>query len=175
MTTDTNPSPKPDVSPTWSEQTNKIREFMQALGQPVRTNPFDEAAREEHVLRARLILEEALEFAEAAGLVVRSAKSGDVLKQIEDLKVQPNPDFRVKYDPVEAEDALTDLDYVVKGARVQLGLPESDAFDEVHDSNMSKLGADGKPIHDDFGKILKGPNYFKPNLFKVIEKYRPRG
>lgn len=59
---------------------------------------------------------------------------------------------------------LVDLLYVTLGAGVALGLPLENAFEEVHRSNMSKLGEDGKPIKREDGKVLKGPNYFEPNL-----------
>lgn len=69
-------------------------------------------------------------------------------------------------DPVEALDALTDLQYILDGTYLALGLGhlKRAAFDEVHRSNMSKLGADGEPVRRNDGKILKGPNYSKPNL-----------
>jgi len=68
-------------------------------------------------------------------------------------------------------DALVDLQYVLSGTIVAFGLHEvfDASFDEVHASNMSKLGEDGKPIYREDGKILKGPNYFKPDLGKVIK------
>lgn len=69
---------------------------------------------------------------------------------------------------VEVADALTDLLYVVYGAGHSFGIPLDKCFDEVHDSNMSKLGVDGKPIYREDGKVLKGPNYWKPNLEKVL-------
>ncbi len=74
-------------------------------------------------------------------------------------------------DMVETLDALIDLQYVLDGAFLSFGLHhvKSAAFDEVHRSNMSKLGADGKPIRrESDGKVLKGPNYFKPNMAQFI-------
>ena len=69
---------------------------------------------------------------------------------------------------VEVADALTDLLYVVYGAGHSFGIPLDKCFEEVHNSNMSKLGADGKPIYREDGKVLKGPNYWNPDLKKVI-------
>jgi len=75
-------------------------------------------------------------------------------------------------DMVEVLDALTDIQYVLDGAYLSFGLHgvKTAAFEEVQRSNMSKLGADGKPIiREEDGKILKGPNYFKPNIAKFIQ------
>lgn len=71
-------------------------------------------------------------------------------------------------DLVEVADALTDLLYVTYGAGHAFGIDLDQCFDEVQKSNMSKLGQDGKPIYNDAGKVMKGPNYFKPNLSKFI-------
>ena len=71
-------------------------------------------------------------------------------------------------DLVEVADALTDLLYVTYGAGHAFGIDLDKCFDEVQKSNMSKLGEDGKPIYNDAGKVMKGPNYFKPNLSKFI-------
>ena len=71
-------------------------------------------------------------------------------------------------DLVEVADALTDLLYVTYGAGHAFGIDLDQCFDEVQKSNMSKLGEDGKPIYNDAGKVMKGPNYFKPNLSKFI-------
>lgn len=75
-------------------------------------------------------------------------------------------------DPVETLDALIDLQYVLDGAFLSFGLQDvkNAAFEEVHRSNMSKLGEDGKPIRrPEDGKVMKGPNYFKPNMAKFIK------
>ena len=71
-------------------------------------------------------------------------------------------------DLVEVADALTDLLYVTYGAGHAFGIDLDQCFDEVQKSNMSKLGEGGKPIYNDAGKVMKGPNYFKPNLSKFI-------
>ena len=67
----------------------------------------------------------------------------------------------------EVADALTDILYVTYGAGHAFGINLDKCFEEVQNSNMSKLGEDGKPIYNDKGKVMKGPNYFKPNLKKI--------
>jgi predicted HAD superfamily Cof-like phosphohydrolase len=71
-------------------------------------------------------------------------------------------------DIVEVADALTDLLYVVYGAGHSFGINLDKCFEEVHNSNMSKLGEDGKPIRREDGKVLKGPNFREPDLRKVL-------
>jgi predicted HAD superfamily Cof-like phosphohydrolase len=68
----------------------------------------------------------------------------------------------------EVADALTDILYVTYGAGHAFGINLDKCFEEVQNSNMSKLGSDGKPIYNDKGKVMKGPNYFKPDLTKFI-------
>ena len=68
----------------------------------------------------------------------------------------------------EVADALTDILYVTYGAGHAFGINLDKCFKEVQDSNMSKLGSDGKPIYNDKGKVMKGPDYFKPNLKKFV-------
>ena len=72
-------------------------------------------------------------------------------------------------DLTEVADALTDILYVTYGAGHAFGINLDKCFEEVQNSNMSKLGLDGKPIYNDQGKVMKGPSYFKPNLKKLIE------
>ena len=71
-------------------------------------------------------------------------------------------------DLLEVADALTDILYVTYGAGHAFGINLDKCFDEVQSSNMSKLGEDGKPIYNEVGKVMKGPNYFKPDLSKYI-------
>ena len=73
-----------------------------------------------------------------------------------------------KKDIKEVADALTDILYVTYGAGHAFGIDLDKCFHEVQESNMSKLGEDGKPIYNDKGKVMKGPNYFKPNLNKFV-------
>ena len=69
----------------------------------------------------------------------------------------------------EVADALTDILYVTYGAGHAFGINLDECFNEVQNSNLSKLGSDGKPIYNEFGKVMKGPNYFKPDLMKFIK------
>ena len=69
----------------------------------------------------------------------------------------------------EVADALTDILYVTYGAGHAFGIDLDSCFEEVQNSNMSKLGDDGKPIYNESGKVMKGPNYFKPNLTKFLK------
>ena len=69
----------------------------------------------------------------------------------------------------EVADALTDILYVTYGAGHAFGIDLDQCFDEVQKSNMSKLGPDGKPIYDKNGKVMKGPDYFKPDLNKFLK------
>ena len=71
-------------------------------------------------------------------------------------------------DLLEVADALTDILYVTYGAGHAFGINLDSCFEEVQNSNMSKLDKDGKPIYNEYGKVMKGPNYFKPNLSKII-------
>ena len=73
-----------------------------------------------------------------------------------------------KKDIKEVADALTDILYVTYGAGHAFGINLDKCFEEVQNSNMSKLGVDGKPIYNEKGKVMKGPNYFKPDLNKFV-------
>ena len=83
--------------------------------------------------------------------------------------LESNEPQNLTIDSVEVIDALTDISYLVEGRFVGIGVPSDAAFDEVHASNMSKLGADGSPIYREDGKILKGPNYSPPNLAPLLD------
>jgi len=74
-------------------------------------------------------------------------------------------------DIVEIADALGDQLYILCGTMLKHGLQHKmeEVFDEIQRSNMSKLGADGKPIHREDGKVMKGPNYFKPDIKSILE------
>lgn len=75
-------------------------------------------------------------------------------------------------DMVEVADALGDMLYILCGTILEHGMQYKieDVFNEIQRSNMSKLGVDGKPIYREDGKVLKGPNYFKPNIQEILEK-----
>ena len=117
----------------------KVRLFMKTFGQEVKTNP-SLSTNKINDLRISLINEELDEF--------REAIKNDNIKEV--------------------ADALTDILYVTYGAGHAFGIDLDKCFQEVQNSNMSKLGKDGKPIYNDKGKVMKGPNYFKPNLKRFI-------
>ena len=90
----------------------------------------------------------------------------DLIKEeLEELKQSMNDK-----DIIEVADALTDILYVTYGAGHAFGINLDKCFEEVQNSNMSKLGNNGKPIYNESGKVMKGPNYFKPNLTKFVNK-----
>ena len=86
-----------------------------------------------------------------------------IREELEELR-----DALDKKDIKEVADALTDILYVTYGAGHAFGIDLDKCFQEVQNSNMSKLGIDGKPIYNNMGKVMKGPNYFKPNLKKFV-------
>ncbi len=102
-------------------------------------------------------------------------KSGFSSNKINDLRINlieeelnEFKDAMSKKDLKEVADALTDILYVTYGAGHAFGINLDNCFEEVQKSNMSKLGNDGKPIYNEHGKVMKGPNYFKPNLNKFL-------
>ena len=117
----------------------RVKKFMLTFGQEVKEKAeFPE--NKITSLRYELIQEELLELKEAID----------------------------KKDIKEVADALTDILYVTYGAGHAFGINLDKCFEEVQSSNMSKLGEDGKPIYNENGKVMKGPNYFKPNLNKFV-------
>ena len=119
---------------------SKVGIFMKTFGQEVK-DKASFSTDKINKLRIDLIKEEVNELAEAM-------KNRDLL---------------------EVADALTDILYVTYGAGHAFGINLDKCFDEVQNSNMSKLDNNGKPIYNEFGKVMKGPNYFKPNLSKFID------
>ena len=88
----------------------------------------------------------------------------DLIKEeLEELRIAME-----RKDIKEVADALTDILYVTYGAGHAFGINLDKCFEEVQSSNMSKLGEDGRPIYNDKGKVMKGPNYFKPDLNKFV-------
>ena len=118
---------------------SKVGTFMKTFGQEVKTSPSLSTDKINN-LRIELIKEELEELTEAM-------KNNDLL---------------------EVADALTDILYVTYGAGHAFGIDLDKCFDEVQNSNMSKLGENGKPIYNESGKVMKGPNYFKPDLSKFV-------
>lgn len=144
----------------------KVRKFHEAFGHPIAEKPTaaTEALR---LLRVRLIAEELTELCDALGVELEVKKDFRAEEWV--VEVGPLlPDYDI--DLVEAADALGDLDYVVQGANLVFGFPSEAVLDEIQASNMSKMGEDGKPIYRSDGKILKGPNYFKPDIAKVLRQ-----
>ena len=118
---------------------NKVGTFMKTFGQEVKTKPSFSSDKI-NKLRIDLIKEELDELQEAM-------KNNDLL---------------------EVADALTDILYVTYGAGHAFGVDLDKCFEEVQNSNMSKLGENGEPIYNESGKVMKGPNYFKPDLSKFV-------
>ena len=120
----------------------KVGLFMSTFGQEVKKKS-GLSSEKINLLRISLIQEELEELSKAI-------KENDIL---------------------EVADALTDILYVTYGAGHAFGINLDKCFDEVQKSNMSKLGKDGKPIYNEHGKVMKGPDYFKPDLSKFLIKY----
>jgi len=117
----------------------KVKQFMQTFGQEVKTKA---SFSDEKTNQLRLDL---------------------ISEELEELK-----NAMASKDLLEVADALTDILYVTYGAGHAFGINLDKCFDEVQNSNMSKLGSDGKPIYNDSGKVMKGPDYFKPDLSKFL-------
>ena len=142
---------------------DRVREFHQAFGHPINEKPTVPSF-ELRALRVRLIAEELIEFARASGIGLTL----DTFNGEATISPQDQPDFRHMIDMVEAADGLGDLDYVVNGACLVWGFPAEEIYTEVHRSNMSKLGANGKPIYRQDKKVLKGPNFTPPDIAAVL-------
>lgn len=159
-------------TPATLADTQAIEHFMTSFGQPVYREPQEEPPLADRVLRGRLVLEEAFELIEALGLKV-SFNEGEVPVRVNPKSVTLHEDNESGYDIIEVGDALADLIVVTKGAGAHLGLPVDEiVLDEVMPSNMSKLD-DGKVLRDEGGKILKGKDFFEPNIKRIIDRYRP--
>tara|TARA_A100001035_G_scaffold265084_1_gene246938 strand:+ start:328 stop:669 length:342 start_codon:yes stop_codon:yes gene_type:complete len=107
--------------------------------------------------------QEVKEKAEFPNEKITSLRYDLIKEELEELKIAID-----KQDIKEVADALTDILYVTYGAGHSFGIDLDKCFNEVQSSNMSKLGPDGKPIFNEKGKVMKGPNYFKPNLDKFV-------
>lgn len=129
---------------------------------------------------SKTTLESVQEFHETYGLPVEDAptiadaKTNTLRINLLEEEVDELKEALENGDMVEVLDALTDIQYVLDGAYLSFGLQavKQAAFDEVHASNMSKLGEDGKPIRrEEDGKVMKGPNYWKPDMAKFVKEY----
>lgn len=121
-----------------------VEKFHAAFGLGIKTKPEADLGESKNLLRFNLMDEENKEYFEAA--------------QNNDL--------------VEVADALGDMLYILCGTILEHGMQYKieEVFEEIQRSNMSKLGADGKPIYREDGKVLKGPNYFKPDIESILSK-----
>jgi len=121
-----------------------VAEFHKAFGLGMKDAPTAELGINKNLLRYKLMREENEEYLEAAN----------------------------KNDLVEVADALGDMLYILCGTIIEHGMQHKieEVFDEIQRSNMSKLGADGKPIYREDGKVLKGPSYFQPKIKEILEK-----
>ena len=119
---------------------NKVKTFMETFGQDVKTKPSFSTGK------------------------INSLRYDLIKEELEELKVAMENN-----DLLEVADALTDILYVTYGAGHAFGINLDKCFEEVQNSNMSKLGENGKPIYNDSGKVMKGPKYFKPDLTKFIK------
>ena len=118
---------------------NKVKTFMETFGQEVKIKPSFGSDK------------------------INSLRYDLIKEELEELKVaMENKDL------LEVADALTDILYVTYGAGHAFGIDLDQCFNEVQSSNMSKLSEDGKPIYNESGKVMKGPNYFRPDLSKFI-------
>ena len=119
---------------------NKVKTFMETFGQEVKTKPSFSTDK------------------------INSLRYDLIKEELEELKVaMENKDL------LEVADALTDILYVTYGAGHAFGIDLDKCFEEVQNSNMSKLGEDSKPIYNESGKVMKGPKYFKPDLTKFVK------
>ena len=118
---------------------NKVKTFMETFGQEVKTKPSFSTDK------------------------INSLRYDLIKEELEELKVAME-----NRDLLEVADALTDILYVTYGAGHAFGIDLDKCFEEVQNSNMSKLGADGNPIYNESGKVMKGPKYFKPDLTKFV-------
>lgn len=121
-----------------------VHEFHSAFGLGIKKEPTANLGEAKNTLRFNLMKEENEEYFEAAN----------------------------NNDLVEVADALGDMLYILCGTIIEHGMQDKieEVFNEIQRSNMSKLGVDGKPIYREDGKVLKGPNYFKPNIAEILKK-----
>ncbi|MDT8347403.1 MAG: nucleoside triphosphate pyrophosphohydrolase family protein [Flavobacteriaceae bacterium] len=126
------------------KQIRAVEKFHKTFGLSVNKAPIVALSEETKVLRYRLMHEENEEYLQAV-------KDNDL---------------------TEVADALGDMLYILCGTIITHGMQDiiEEVFDEIQASNMSKLGADGKPIYRDDGKVMKGPNYFKPNFERILKQ-----
>lgn len=125
------------------DKINSVHKFHKAFGLGIKNEPIANIGEDRKLLRFNLMKEENEEYLDAA-------RNNDL---------------------VEVADALGDMLYILCGTIIEHGMQNKieEVFNEIQRSNMSKLNEDGKPIYREDGKVLKGPNYFKPNIKKILE------
>ena len=130
------------------DKIDAVHKFHKAFGLGINQNPIADLGEPKNLLRYKLMREENEEYLEAAN-------AGDL---------------------VEVADALGDMLYILCGTIIEHGMQHKieEVFNEIQKSNMSKLGADGKPIYREDGKVLKGPAYFKPDILSVLQGDTPQ-
>ncbi len=146
-----------------------VQEFHETFGHPIYREPNIPDAKDIK-LRLALILEE---FTELTDACVNDSKNAKQLlttldQAMNEVRALNETDLDVNV--VEVADALTDINYVTYGAGHCFGVDLDACMREVQRANMSKLGADGKPIYNEHGKIMKGPDYTPPDIAKIISK-----
>jgi len=126
------------------EKIKAVHEFHSAFGLGINETPIADIGKDRNMLRFNLMKEENEEYLEAVN----------------------------NNDLVETADALGDMLYILCGTIIEHGMQHKidEVFQEIQRSNMSKLGEDGKPIYREDGKVLKGPNYFKPDIKSILEQ-----
>lgn len=126
------------------DKINSVHDFHTAFGAGIKNEPTANITESRNLLRYNLMKEENEEYLEAAN----------------------------NNDLVEVADALGDMLYILCGTIIEHGMQDkiTEVFNEIHRSNMSKLGEDGKPIYREDGKVLKGPDYFKPNIKEIVDR-----
>ncbi|AQS95044.1 MULTISPECIES: nucleoside triphosphate pyrophosphohydrolase family protein [unclassified Polaribacter] len=126
------------------DKINSVHDFHTAFGAGIKNEPTANITENRNLLRYNLMKEENEEYLEAAN----------------------------NNDLVEVADALGDMLYILCGTIIEHGMQDkiTEVFNEIHRSNMSKLGEDGKPIYREDGKVLKGPDYFKPNIKEILDR-----
>lgn len=149
-----------------SEPEALVREFHTTYALPIAEDPPD-VDRDRVHMRMALIAEE---LAELVGAVY-GERAGGLMEQAFTTAVAADDGTR---DTVEAADALGDLVYVTYGMALECGIPLTEVLAEIQASNLSKLGADGRPIYREDGKVLKGPGYFRPDIAAVLDRVTAR-
>lgn len=137
-----------------------VRQFHETYGLPI-VSDGPNVDRDRIHMRLALIAEE---FAELIG-----AAYGPNAREITEAAfIEARESDDSTRDTVEVADALGDLIYVIYGMALEMGIPLADVLREIQASNLSKLDADGNPIYRQDGKVMKGPNFFSPNIKKVL-------